>query len=270
MKKMMVLLVAMLTFVSSVFAQVGTIDQDLIYVPIPPCRIFDTRTTQGGTGPIAAGTVKNFTISRTDSYASQGGSATNCGLGAAALNNNFAAAAIALTAVSGANSAYSYLTAFPYGSISPLPTALTPPSTATLNFGAISSDIRNATAIVKLNTDLAQSKQVSIFATHSTEVIGDLVGYYSSPRGTNLACTNPPVNTLVVAPGALGRVAIPACVTFGGSSATGYCTSDGAEMVSYAGTTGISECAMKNIGAAPATITAGRRCCGVPGQRPYF
>jgi hypothetical protein len=250
-------------------AQVGLIDQDLIFVPITPCRIFDTRISEGGTGPIFANAVKHFVVKKTDSFAAQGGNGSNCGLGAASLNNNFAAAAINLTAISGTFnvpgvnvSAYSWITAYPFGSTKPL--------ASTLNFGATLYDIRTVATVVKVNTDPAASLHLSIHATAQTEVIGDLVGYYSSPRATVLNCTNPPVNTLVVAPGAIGRAPIPACVYNGGGSSTGYCTSDGQNMASYAGTTGLSECVMKNLGTVDATITAGRRCCGVPGQRPYF
>jgi hypothetical protein len=264
MKKLIVLVATALSILSPAFAQLGVIDQDLIFVPVTPCRIFETRIQFGGTGPIAAGTTKHFIISKADSYTSQGGSATNCGLGAAAVNNNFAAAAINLTAISGATS-YSWITAFPFGTTMPL--------ASTLNFGTAQNDVRTVATVVKLNTDPAVTTQLSINATQSTEVIGDIVGYYSRPRGTNLACSNPPEATLLVAPGVLGRLAIPACATtnsYGGGSATGYCTSDGTDMASYAGTTGISECAMKNLGSTSATITAGRRCCGVPGGRPFF
>lgn len=261
MKKLFIFLAAMLTFASAVFAQLGNIDQDLIFVPITPCRIFETRTQFGGTGPIAAGTTKHFIISKADSYASQGGSTTNCGLGAATVNNNFAAAAINLTAISGATS-YSWITAFQFGTTMPL--------ASTLNFGTAQNDVRTVATVVKLNTDPAVTTQLSINATQSTEVIGDLVGYYSRPRGTNLACSNPPETTLLVAPGVLGTLPIPACAaTNSYSSIGGYCYTDGAEMLAYSGAQG-GECKMKNMGATSATITAGRRCCGVPGGRPFF
>jgi hypothetical protein len=264
MKKIIFAFVVSLGMIIPAFAQFGVIDQDLIFVPVTPCRIFETRIQFGGTGPIAAGATRHFIVSKTDSYALQGGSATNCGLGAAALNNNFAAAAINLTAISG-DTQYGWITAYAFGT--------TKPFASTLNFGSAQNDVRTVATVVKLNTDPAVATQLSINATQSTEVIGDLVGYYSRPRGTNLACSNPPEATLLVAPGVLGRLAIPACATtnsYSGGSATGYCTSDGTDMASYAGTTGISECAMKNLGSTSATITAGRRCCGVPGGRPFF
>lgn len=263
MKKLIFAFVVSLGLMSPAFSQVGSIDQDLIFVPITPCRIFDTRTSQGGSGPIGAGATKHFAVKKTDSFASQGGSPTNCGLGAAVLNNNFAAAAINLTAITAPTGCtFCWVTAYAFGTTLPL--------ASTLNFGnSTQMDIRTVATVVKVNTDPAATLQLSINATAQTEVIGDLVGYYSSPRATILGCTNPPVNTLVVAPGAIGRAPIPACVYNGGGSSTGYCTSDGTDMVTYAGGTGISECAMKNLGTVPATITAGRRCCGVPGQRPY-
>ena len=43
MKKLFIVLAAMLTFTSTAFAQLGSLASDLVYTPVTPCRIFDTR-----------------------------------------------------------------------------------------------------------------------------------------------------------------------------------------------------------------------------------
>jgi hypothetical protein len=54
----------------------GDSQADLVYTPLTPCRIIDTRLA-GGT--IAPGTTRDFLVTGT-SFASQGGSATGCGV----------------------------------------------------------------------------------------------------------------------------------------------------------------------------------------------
>lgn len=57
----------------------GDSDTDLVYVPITPCRIVDTRTGQGGPGSLAAGSTTPF-HAVASSFATQGGDAADCGI----------------------------------------------------------------------------------------------------------------------------------------------------------------------------------------------
>ena len=127
MKFFFVVLAATLTFTSTAFAQIGSVASDLVYTPVTPCRIFDTRTSAGGTGPIPAAGTKNFMILGQASYASQGGAASNCGITASI---NTAAVAVNFTVVSPATPGY--ITAYPFGT--------TKPTAATVNFNA--GDVR--------------------------------------------------------------------------------------------------------------------------------
>jgi hypothetical protein len=54
----------------------GDSQADLVYTPVTPCRIIDTRIVGG---VIAAGTTTSFLVTGTD-LSSQGGSATGCGV----------------------------------------------------------------------------------------------------------------------------------------------------------------------------------------------
>ena len=62
MKKLILTIAALVTISTSSFAQLGSADKDLVYTPVTPCRVLDTRTSQGGTGAIAAGGTKHFKI----------------------------------------------------------------------------------------------------------------------------------------------------------------------------------------------------------------
>ena len=251
MKKLILLSAAMLTLASTAFAQFGySTTSDAVFTPVAPCRLFDTRPSQGGTGPIAAAGTKVFAVWGQTTYTAQGGAATNCGLDAAA---NTEAIAMNFTVVTPA--AGGFITAYPFGGALPV--------AATVNFQA--GDIARGDFTIAKVTQTGTS-HLSIYSTSNADVVGDVVGYFARPKASNLSCTNPPESTLVVAPGVLASLPIPACpATNSYSSIGGYCFTDGAEMQSYTGSQG-GECKMKNLGSVSATMTAGRRCCGVAGR----
>ena len=79
----------------------GALTNDLVYTPIQPCRIIDTRST--GAGAIAANSTRNFIAINASSFTGQGGSSTNCGT----LGLNATAVATALQCVDTANTVVS-------------------------------------------------------------------------------------------------------------------------------------------------------------------
>ena len=247
MKNFMMRMAALLFLAAPAFAQFGvTTGADLVFTPLTPCRIVDTRVA-GGTIP--ANTARGFKAWGAN-FSAQGGAATDCGI---PQNTNVAALALNMVVVGPA--ADGWIAAYPFGG--------SLPNSSTLNYlaGAV---VANG-AIVKVSqASLAFDWNLHTLAT--THFLADVVGYYKRPKSANLSCTNPPETTLVVAPGVLGSLAIPACAaTNSYSSIGGYCYTDGTDMQSYTGGIG-GECKMKNMGSVSATITAGRRCCGVPGH----
>jgi hypothetical protein len=194
MKKLLVTVAMLWTTANSAFAQIGSIDKDLVFTPVTPCRIVDTRTSQGGTGSIAAGATRGFFVWGVTSYAAQGGSATNCGMDASA---DTAAIAVSMAVLFPAGQGY--LTAFP-GNIADA----AKPLAATMNFNAGEVVVSNA-AILKVAQ--AGSPNLKIFASNSTEVIIDVVGYYSRPVATALECVVTPLSVIGIGPGAGGGTA---------------------------------------------------------------
>ena len=247
MKNFMMRMAALLFLAAPAFAQFGfSSTTDLVFTPLTPCRIVDTRVA-GGTIP--AGTARGFKAWGA-SFAAQGGSATDCGI-----PQNTYVAALALNLVVVGPAADGWIAAYPYGG--------TLPNSSTLNYlaGAV---LANGATVKVSQASLAFDWNLHTVAT--THFLADVTGYYSRPKGANLSCTNPPEVTAVVPPGILGTLVIPACAaTNSYSSIGGYCYTDGAEMVTYTGAQG-GECKMKNMGTVSANITAGRRCCGVPGH----
>lgn len=76
MKKLILSIGAMLTLTTSAFAEIGSLSSDLVFTPIVPCRIVDTRNAGGA---VLGGTTRVFK-GWGPNYTAQGGGATNCGL----------------------------------------------------------------------------------------------------------------------------------------------------------------------------------------------
>lgn len=246
MRNFILKMAVLLSMAAPALAQFGfSTSTDLVFTPITPCRIVDTRNA-GGVIPTASSRVfKGWAAN----YSAQGGSATNCNL---PQSTDVAALSVNLLVI--VPSGEGWIAAWPVGTTMPL--------VSNLNYKA--GDVLANSAILKINQT---SADFNLYTTTATHFVADVTGYYSRPKRANLSCTNPPEATLVVAPGGLGSLPIPACpATNSYSSIGGYCYTDGSDMQTYTG--GITgECKMKNMGSVSATITAGRRCCGVPGHQ---
>jgi hypothetical protein len=164
----------------------GDPDRDLVYVPVTPCRILDTRISGG---PIAANSVRDFDMADVTSYAIQGGDTSNCNVGD---QGSFAAAALNITVVQ--PNAPGYITAYPH--LANRPTA------ATANY--VAGDIRNSLAILRLDQTTA-TYEFSVYSFAQTHLVADIVGYFSRPSATaadcvELASAQSNVRTLVNSP----------------------------------------------------------------------
>lgn len=226
-------------------AKLGDAAADLVFVPITPCRILDTRVP--GT-PIAANGTMDFDVTAISNYSSQGGDSSNCGGAGAA--GSFAAAAINFTVV--APGAGGYITAYPYLGTRPL--------AATLNYN--SGDIRGNLAIVNLDQGPSAS-EMTVYSFAQTHLVADLVGYYITPAATDLQCQDTANTVTSVAAGNTANVTAPACATGYTQTATNCETGswDMPIVFSHAGT-----CSAKNGSGSAAELRASRTCCRVPGR----
>jgi hypothetical protein len=253
MKKLILTVATLVTMSISSFAQLGSADKDLVYTPVTPCRVLDTRTTQGGTGAIAANGTKHFKIWGQTSFVAQGGSATNCSLTA---GSDVAAVAMNFTVVT--PTAGGFITAYPFG--------VARPTAATVNFqvGDIARGDFTIAKVTQTGTD-----HLSIFSASLADVVGDVVGYYSPPLITQIQCVETNSPNMTISAGSWGSAVTPACAA-GYTLLSGGCTmasSDGRIVSSRLfHDTQTQFCSFRNEGAVGIVGVAYGNCCRIPGR----
>ena len=150
--------------------------ENLIYVPVNPCRIVDTRPENGGEGPITDGTFRNFLVS--GSVASQGGAPGGCA--APRPDSEPLAISAYVLAVTASGTTRGVLVAFP--SDQPAPGE---GQGSTVNFTE-GQPIGNTTNIALCEPDscptTGEFRILSRFAT--LNVVVDVQGYYYPAAGT--------------------------------------------------------------------------------------
>lgn len=260
MKKLLLLILNMAAFMSLLMlsgpasAQLGSVGLDLVYTPITPCRVLDTRTSQGGTGAIQAAGTKHFTIWGATSYAAQGGSPTNCGITAGA---QVAAVAMNFTVVTPA--AGGFITAYPFGGAVPV--------AATVNFQA--GDIARGDFTIAKVAQTGTS-HLSIFSTSLLDVVGDVVGFYAMPVITPLQVTEVSKFTAVAA-GVSGSYTSPTCsagyyVTGAGYNYTGATSDVWVSQATPALSTNNAICRVFNNSSANITFSCTAICARIGGR----
>lgn len=221
----------------------GDADRDLVFVPVAPCRIIDTRVAGGA---ILANTVRSFDITATSSYAVQGGSASDCnGVGSA---GSFAAAAITFTAVS--PSAAGYMTAYPFNASQPL--------AATLNYtaGAI---VANST-VVQLDQG-ASANELSVYSFAQTHLVADIYGYYQAPPNSlQMSCVTTAETVNSVPAGSTSNAYSPSCAA-GYTRVSTNCESSTWQMPFVYIADGT--CSAQNNSSGSAQLRASANCCRV-------
>ena len=218
----------------------GDLNRDLVYVPVTPCRILDTRLAGG---QIAGNTSRGFDVTAVSSYSFQGGDNSNCnGVGAA---GSFAAAVINFTVVTPA--AAGYITAYPFGGTQPL--------AATLNY--VAGDVRGNETVVRLDQG-ASANEMTIYAFAATHLVGDIVGYFINSNQPVYECVSTAQTIVNVDPSATANAVAPACAAGYTSTATN-CTAGSwfAPFVYMAGGT----CSARNNGGSATDLRASQTCC---------
>jgi hypothetical protein len=223
----------------------GDVATDLVFVPVAPCRILDTRVVGG---QIAGGTTRGFDVTAVTDYTFQGGHASNCGGAGAA--GSFAAAVINFTVVF--PSSAGYITAFPFGGVQPLSTSM--------DFDG--GGLRSTTSIVKLDQG-ASANEMTVYSHATTHLVADIVGYFINPQATALQCVETANTDLVIAAGGTGNSVAPACAAGYTQTATN-CESSTWQMPFVYFQSGT--CSAQNNSGGNATLRASRTCCRVPGR----
>lgn len=264
-KTRFLILALLLISAFSSFAQLGNSSSDLVFTPVTPCRILDTRNAGSKSGILTAGTVRGF-LGKFATFASQGGSATNCNT----LNNtNEAAILVNFTVVTPDSGGY--ITAFPADVIDS-----NKPLAATVNFTAGSVVGNNAT--IKLN-QTGTGDDFKIYSTSNVHVVADVVGYYSKPvsqgsiecqaqRGAVLVLANSSntADKLCNDPNSPPLPVPPLIMTGGGCDFDAY----GPSLILSKSTPNLDNtgwfCRWQNTTATDITAFVYARCCRIPGR----
>jgi hypothetical protein len=227
---------------------VGSSTSDLVFTPVAPCRLVDTRLVGGAWTPSTTRSYVGYTA--TD-FAAQGGSATNCSIPA-----NAAALAIEAIALSPPADGWFFL----------WPANITHPATSTFNYGPALSVISFGTI---LPVDSANNNGFKADSSQASQLIVDVVGYFET---TSLAAANVTQvsSVAVLDSGGYNHVNSPVCPS-GRILVSGGCHN------SVSGTVVLTDsnindvgggpfwyCYFKNNGASSADIIATANCMATP------
>ena len=153
---------------------------NLVYVAVDPCRLADTRPTEGGTGALSVGSSRNFSVYGAD-LSGQGGDASGCLHPREASGVEPVAISAYVVAVPTASSGPGHITA--YASDGAIPgNAL-----ATVNFeaGQVNGNTTNVPLCIPGATACPLDGQMAVIAFSSEQnVVIDVQGYYYPATGT--------------------------------------------------------------------------------------
>jgi len=235
----------------------------LVYKPLEPCRIMDTRNAtlaSGVQGPIAGGAVKQlpaFIAAGANWGAYGGASGSDCGL-TNPPGTSIHAIAIVVSILNPNFDAYLGL-----ADVNDLSTVL---SNAAMNFthGQGLSTTYVMPRMLTTNLNFAMPPGLS------AQLIFDVVGYFVVADATALQCTSQSsAPTLIAASGGTGSATSPVC-SAGYTLMSGSCHSTSSNMslvqdkASGANTTWM--CSAMNRDVTAATVTATANCCRVAGR----
>jgi hypothetical protein len=223
----------------------GALANDLVFTPVAPCRILDTRNVAAGA--IAANSSRSFVGFGVSSFASQGGSATNCGV------NPLAATAVAINLTAVLPATAGYATAYQFGA--PQPVA----SSINYTAGAI---VNNALIVQTPNP--VSSFDFTVYTFAQSHYVADIVGYFAPPVATALQCVET-AKTIVagIVGGGTANATAPACAAGYTQTATNCETNSWLMPIVYSNS---GTCSARNNDSAPQDLRASRTCCRVPGR----
>lgn len=236
--------ISALALATSAEAQPMMPPTDLVYTPVRPCRVLDTRAV-GTDGYVRARRTRSFVAAQPFDFATQGGEPGDCNLSSA----HAWAVALTLTVVAPASAGYA--TVYPFGG--------TQPMTASLTYEA---DAVVTSTIITAVAGASEWADLTLFSFADAHYVADIIGYFRPPYESRLECEETMPTSAVILPGQTGTVAASACPL--GHWGTGTnCATDG-NMPLLSNRNGV--CQAINDGASAGTLSASFTCCRVPGR----
>jgi hypothetical protein len=261
----------------------GSATVDQVFVPIPPCRVVDTRPSSGGSGPIGPGSstgfYQTFYIYSADaswSWSSQGGFAGAANIACPGTALNAAGGTLGLVKPSAAMATVTAVGPTTAGNLLIWGGNGTAPNSSALNFNAF-ENIANTTVIPIGTRVFGVNNDFAILyngPSGQTNVVVDVIGYFVENGATALQCnlqtaSGPGFSDFQT--GTNLKLNFPGCTT--GYNATGYgCGYNGSipsGVYLQEVTPSFGYCDwFNNSGTTQSTFffEAETRCCRVPGQ----
>jgi len=228
-------------------ALLGSTTADLVYTPLAPCRIADTRNVGG---PISGGFSRDFRGYTSTNFAFQGGIGTsNCGIPA-----NPSALMINIAAPASTHSGY--LTVWPFGTTMPL--------ASNLDYKA--GDLANNEIAAKMTIG-SSTAEFSVFAFGTTNVVIDVVGYFMAPQATPADSVLSAITPVSIPPDTSSTesdISYTTCPT-GYAATSGYCWGGNVPAVYLVGVGG-GFCAFRNLSGSAQNVYAYHGCVRIPGR----
>lgn len=245
-------------------AQLGSQTSDLVFTPVTPCRILDTRFIANGV-PLNAGASFGFKAWGSN-FTSQGGASTNCNILESA---DTTAVVLNFTVVTPDTAGY--ITAYPVSN------GPNKPNAATVNFTAGAVVGNNAT--LKVDRPASSTLDFVVYTTSNLHLVADVVGYYAKPKATAIECTRVNSAPTDLLPGVSLPVYSPQCnagytmmstmcyrtpgSTTGNTNAYGHALTNS----THATNPNAAYCGMNNSHATEtSSVQATGLCCRIPGR----
>ena len=232
---------------SALVAKFGDLNQDLVYTPLQPCRIVDTRNTAAG--QIAANSTRNFVSTNASNFTGQGGSATNCG------TFGLSATAVALNVTAVTPVANGYTTVFPFGTTRPL--------SSNVNYYA---GITAANGVIATIPNPLSTFDFTIYSNAQSHYVVDILGYFAPPAATALECITVSGSAASVPANTYGYGFGVSCPAGYGSTNAGFQAAQKVVMADgYMGPTS-GNFFVYNLDSNAQVVTPWVHCCRVPGR----
>ena len=232
----------------------GSTAGDLVFTPLTPCRIIDTRSATGPlAGRIGPNAGKQFQVNLGD-YSAQGGSAGSCGLGF-----NVEAVAINVTSTDQTGP----------GNLRVVQTGGGIPNVSLLNY---TPGVNLANAAVARARNSGTDDIFIYSGVSASHVIVDLMGYFTAPEATALECTTVTVDVALAAGVGQTNSGFPSCPAGYALTGAGAYEPFGSpsnsiivNKLQYQSSTTVF-CRLTNNTTSALTADCEARCCRVPGR----
>jgi hypothetical protein len=222
--------------------------RDLVYTPVAPCRIVDTRIAVAGA--LAGGVTRLFDVDSSN-FTAQGGSSTGCGIPLGV------AQAVTMTIVAVHPAAPGHLTAWGLNA---------QPLASVLNYAG--NDVIADTAIIPVVP--GDGGDFALFSVATTHVVVDVLGYFAASSATRPDCTTVQSEVVAVPVNLLTNVDA-FCGPGRASTGGGYDISEATIafpglFVTTSPLAGGWRTLVENHTSDPRNIQTFVRCCRVPGR----